>query len=66
MSKMHVITCVNCGANHPRIYIDQYGNPAPTHYTCSATCRNMLEFGSKDEPRTEPGNAGLPPSFARI
>jgi len=66
MSKMHVVTCVNCGANRPRIYIDRYGDPEPTHYTCSAACRNMLEFGAKDEPRTEPGNLSLPPSFARL
>jgi len=64
--KMHVITCVSCGANRPRIYIDRYDDPEPTHYTCSATCRNMLEFGAKDEPRTEPGNLSLRPSFARL
>lgn len=63
--KMHVVTCLTCGTDRPRIYIDSYGGLGATHYTCSSHCRSMLEFGTTDEPRTEPGNLGRPPAFAR-
>lgn len=62
---MHIITCLNCGESKPRINMHRYTQPGPSHYTCSSDCRDMVEFGTTDTPRTEPGNLNLTPAFAR-
>jgi len=59
---MKVITCLNCGTQQPRIFVTDN----PLRHTCSARCRNMVNFGMADEPRTEPGNLGRPPAVGRF
>jgi hypothetical protein len=59
---MKIITCLACGKEQPRVFVTDN----PSRHTCSATCRNMVNFGLEEEPRTEPGNLGLPPATGRF
>jgi len=62
---MHIITCLNCGVSKPRINMHRRTQPEMSHYTCSSDCWDMIEFGTTDTPRTEPGNLSLPPVCGR-
>lgn len=59
---MKVITCLACGKEQPRLLVTD----SPLRHTCSARCRNMVNFGCEEEPRTEPGNLALRPAAFRL